>query len=89
MLNMCCMLCVLRALEAANKLPGEASERQRMVASCHNCHCEALRELGRLQEAEDECVKGLHIREKVSMDGKGHALCVCILAMPPHMQLLA
>lgn len=54
-----------KCLEAAKKLPGDASEQQKFVASCQNCLSQALRELGRLEEAEATCREGLSIREKV------------------------
>jgi hypothetical protein len=56
----------LSAAEA--QLPSEgpaASDRDRIVASASNCLSEALRELGRLDEAEAACRRGLALREKV------------------------
>jgi hypothetical protein len=68
-------------LEAAEQqLPTEgpaAAERNRLVASASNCLSEALRELGRLDDAEAACRKGLALREKVggpTHQGRGRLL---------------
>jgi tetratricopeptide (TPR) repeat protein len=62
-------------LEAAEaQLPSEGAagaDRDRLIASASNCLSEALRELGRLDEAEAACRKGLALREKVRPGGSG------------------
>ena len=52
-------------LEAVHSMPGPPAERSSFLASCHNCHAEVLRELGRLNDAETAAREGLALREKV------------------------
>lgn len=70
-------------LEAAEgQLPAEGpagSERNRLVASASNCLSEALRELGRLEEAEAACRKGLALREKVGRGSGALPAVICRL----------
>lgn len=56
-------------LEAAKHMTGPAAERNSFMASCYNCLGEALREMGRVTEAEAAAREGLAMREKVGASG--------------------
>lgn len=48
-------------------MTGPAAERNSFVASCYNCLGEALRETGKVADAEAAAREGLAMREKVGV----------------------